>query len=115
MITLRSFLASAAASAAAAVAAASFSRVGLNRLRTGSAIHPSVDGVRNSGVTSIWKPKRAKAMKFDLTGKAGFPAAVAVDSHNLCSKLKSSQRYLKFWDKEKIKKNCVSRKDAKAP
>jgi hypothetical protein len=29
--------------------------------------------------------------------------------------VKSSQRYLKFWDKEKIRKNCVSRKDAKAP
>jgi hypothetical protein len=59
--------------------------------------------------------EKGEAMKFDLTGKAGFPAAVAVDSHNLCSKLKSSQRYLKFWDKEKIRKNCVSRKDAKAP
>jgi len=30
-------------------------------------------------------------------------------------KVKPSQRYLKFWDKEKIRKNCVSRKDAKAP
>jgi hypothetical protein len=35
--------------------------------------------------------KGRKPMKFDLTGKAGFPAAVAVDSHNLCSKLKSKR------------------------
>ncbi len=32
-------------------------------------------------------------------------------SHNR----KSSERYLKFWEEEKIGKNCVSRKDAKAP
>ena len=31
------------------------------------------------------------------------------------SESKSSQTYLKFWDEEEIGKNCVSRKDAKAP
>jgi len=60
MITLRSFLASAAASAAAAVAAASFSRVGLNRLRTRSAIHPSVDGVRTVALLQYGNRKGRK-------------------------------------------------------
>jgi hypothetical protein len=33
-----------------------------------SAIRPSFDGVRNSGVTFNMEIEKAKAMKFDLTG-----------------------------------------------
>ena len=75
-------------------------RSGQHRVVLSRGVEPPKNQVRyssvrrwrsHSEVVSIWKPKRAKAMKFDLTGKAGFPAAVAVDSLNLYSKLKSKE------------------------